>query len=114
LGLSRDFVPYLIFMFLAGVPMPFMNASTTTLLQEAVEPQMHGRIFGVHQLIISTVMPLGMLFFGPIADVVSIELLLVLTSIPMAIPAVWLLLKRQPVKIQPQGHADEYEMQPGD
>ncbi|HEX2979155.1 MAG TPA: MFS transporter, partial [Anaerolineaceae bacterium] len=114
LGLSRDFVPYLIFMFLAGVPMPFMNASTTTLLQEAVEPQMHGRIFGVHQLIISTVMPLGMLFFGPIADVVSIELLLVLTSIPMAIPAVWLFLKRQPVKIQPQGHADEYEMQPGD
>jgi DHA3 family macrolide efflux protein-like MFS transporter len=109
LGLAREFPLYLTFMFLSGIPMPFFNASTTTLLQEIVQPEMHGRVFGVQGLIMSTVMPIGMLVFGPLSDVVSVEFLLVLTSVLMAIPGLWIFFHRQPVPVR-----GEYEPQPGD
>src|SRR3990172_867167 len=60
LGLSNVFLLYLVFMFLAGIPMPMFNVPTTTLLQEMVDPDMQGRVFGVMQLIITTIMPAGM------------------------------------------------------
>jgi DHA3 family macrolide efflux protein-like MFS transporter len=114
LGLSRDFILYLIFMFLAGIPMPIWGASTTTLLQEMVEPDIQGRVFGVQSLIMSTVMPVGMLVFGPISDFISIEALLVLASVLMALPGIWIYFNRQLAETGPGEVSDEYEMQPGD
>lgn len=101
LGLSDIFVLYLIFMFLAGFPMPVWHAASTTLLQEIVEPEMHGRVFGIQQILSTAIMPLGMAIFGPIADVVSIELLLVVSSALMAIPGAWLFFNRQLEQAQP-------------
>lgn len=114
LGLSQNFVLYLAFMTLCGMPMPFFSASATTLLQEVVEPDMQGRVFGLQHLISHTVMPMGMLFFGPMADVISINALLVLSSALMAIPGIWIFMKRQPVKTQPAPAVPEYQLQPGD
>ncbi len=109
LGLSSSFIMYLVFMTLVGMPMPFFNASAVTLLQELAAPEMHGRVFGVQGLIINSVMPLGMLVFGPIADVVRIETLLVISGALMALPGLWLFFNRHAVPAAP-----EYEMQPGD
>jgi DHA3 family macrolide efflux protein-like MFS transporter len=95
LGFSRDFTLYLVIMFLAGIPMPMFNVPTTTLLQEMVEPDMQGRVFGVMQLIMTTVMPVGMLVFGPIADLISIEALLILSGLAMAGPGLWIFFNRQ-------------------
>lgn len=92
LGLARDFSLYLILMVLSGIPMPFLNASTTTLLQEIVPGDMQGRVFSLQQLIVSTVMPIGLAVFGPLADVVSVETLLVVASALMAVPGLWLYL----------------------
>jgi len=75
--------------------MPFWSASATTLLQELVEPEMQGRVFGVQQFIASSVMPVGMLVFGPVADVVTLELVFVISSALMAIPGVWLYFNGQ-------------------
>lgn len=103
LGLSaiaRDFIVYLVLMTLAGLPMPIWNAATTTLLQEIVEPDMQGRVFGVQGLIMNTVLPVGMLVFGPLADVVAVEILLVLTSGLMAVPGLWIFFHRQPAPAQ--------------
>jgi DHA3 family macrolide efflux protein-like MFS transporter len=94
LGLARSFALYLVFMFLSGIPMPFLNASTMTLLQEIVEPDMQGRVFGLQQLISMTVMPIGMLVFGPVADLITIEALLVIASPLMAAPGLWLMTGR--------------------
>ena len=96
-------------MTLVCMPMPFFNASAVTLLQELAAPEMHGRVFGVQGLIINSVMPLGMLVFGPIADVVRIETLLVISGALMALPGLWLFFNRHAVPAAP-----EYEMQPGD
>ncbi len=126
LGISQVFLIYLIFMFLIGVPMPFFNASTTTLLQEMVEPDFQGRVFGVQMLIASAILPLGMLVFGPLADILSIEFLLILSGGLMAIPGVWIFFNRQPVKLHsadvpaglpaglPAGVPADYELQIGD
>jgi len=114
LGLSKVFPLYLAVMFLSGIPMPMFNIPTTTLLQEMVDADMQGRVFGVMQLITTTVMPLGMLVFGPIADLVTIEVLLILTSVCMVIPGLWIFFSRRPIKI-PTGIASvDYEMQTGD
>jgi len=114
LGLSKDFVVYLIFMFLAGIPMPMLNVPTITLLQETVTQDMQGRVFGVQQLIFNTIMPLGMLVFGPIADFITIEVLLVLTSVLMAIPGLWIFFNRQPPRVQPSLASADFELQTGD
>jgi DHA3 family macrolide efflux protein-like MFS transporter len=98
LGLTNNFIVYLVFMFLAGIPMPMLNVPTITLLQEIVRADMQGRVFGVQQLIFNTIMPLGMLIFGPIADRISIETLLVLSSALMAVPGLWLFFKDSAVK----------------
>jgi DHA3 family macrolide efflux protein-like MFS transporter len=123
LGLSaytQEFVVYLFFMTLAGFPMPFWSASTTTLLQEMFEPNVQGRVFGVLGLIMNTVMPVGMLVFGPLADVFSVEALLILSSALMAAPGIWIFLYRQPAAPQPSPSSVDIEWhtsasdQPGD
>jgi DHA3 family macrolide efflux protein-like MFS transporter len=101
LGLAKDFVLYLTIMFLSGFPMSMFSVPTTTLLQETVPPDMQGRVFGVMQLIQTTLLPAGMLVFGPIADLITIELLLVLTGTTMVIPGLWIFFNRQFVRTQP-------------
>ena len=114
LGLSNVFALYLTLMFLAGIPMPFINVPTTTLLQELVEPDMQGRVFGVMQLIMTTMLPLGMLVFGPIADLITIEALLVLTGVLMVIPGIWICLNKQEKMAGSALRPSDYEMQAGD
>ena len=50
--------------------------------------------FGLQQLISMTVMPIGMLVFGPVADLITIEALLVIASPLMAAPGLWLMTGR--------------------
>jgi DHA3 family macrolide efflux protein-like MFS transporter len=64
------------------------------LLQEQVEPDYLGRVMGVMGMIGSAAMPLGMLLFGPLADLVRIEWLLVGTGLVMGAQAVAMALDR--------------------
>jgi MFS transporter, DHA3 family, macrolide efflux protein len=114
LGLSRSFPLYLVIMFLAGIPMPLFSVPTTTLLQQIARPDMQGRVFGVYQLITTTVLPVGMLVFGPVADVITVEALLVLSSTIILIPALWIFFNRQFSLAAQSLAASNYEYQPGD
>lgn len=80
LGLTAHFWLYLLFMGLVGVALSMYNTPSTVLLQEKVEPDYLGRIFGVMSMIQSSMMPVGMLLFGPIADLIRIEWLLIGTG----------------------------------
>lgn len=91
LGFIPNFIIYLIFMFLAGSVMPLFNTPSTVLLQERVEEDFLGRVFGVLGMISSSMMPLGMLVFGPIADIIEIEWLLIGTGALMFIQGFYLL-----------------------
>lgn len=81
LGIIPFFPIYLVFMGLAGIAMPLYNTPFTVLLQEKVETDYLGRVFGVLVMISSTMMPLGMLLFGPLADIIKIEWLFIGTGL---------------------------------
>jgi DHA3 family macrolide efflux protein-like MFS transporter len=94
LGLVPVFWIYLAVMGLTGISMPLFNTPATVLLQEKVEPAFMGRVFGVLGMVSSIMMPLGMLIFGPMADRVKIEWLLVGSGAVMALLGFLLLSNR--------------------
>ncbi len=92
IGVVPVFSLYLVFMAIMGLGMPAFNTPSTVLLQEKVEGEYLGRVFGVFGMIATSLMPLSMLFYGPIADVVSIEMLLIITG-PLMTAMGFLMLK---------------------
>ncbi|MDM5326385.1 MFS transporter [Neobacillus sp. CF12] len=90
LGVVPNFWIYIIFMGIVGVAMPIFNTPSTVLLQEKVEGDYLGRVFGVLGMISTSMMPLGMLIFGPIADIIDIEWLLIGTGLLMFIQGFFL------------------------
>ncbi len=77
LGIARNFYLYLFIMFVSGIFMPIASTVETVLIQETVEEEMLGRVFSIVQITITASMPLGMLLFGPLGDMVPIEWLLI-------------------------------------
>jgi MFS transporter, DHA3 family, macrolide efflux protein len=90
LGVAPIFSIYLIFMALFGVAMPIFNTPTTVLLQEKIEEDYLGRVFGVMGMISTSMMPIGMLIFGPIADFIKIEWLLIGTGVLIIILTIFM------------------------
>lgn len=91
LGIVPNFWIYIFIMGINGVTMPMFNTPSMVLLQEKVEGDFLGRVFGVMSMISSTMMPLGMLVFGPIADIIKIEWLLIGTGLLLFIQGFFLL-----------------------
>ncbi|GIO83302.1 hypothetical protein J25TS5_02340 [Paenibacillus faecis] len=90
LGVVPVFWSYLVFMAIFGIAMPMFNTPSTVLLQEKVDENFMGRVFGVLGMISTSMMPVGMLIFGPLADVVRIEWLLAGTGFLLMLLAVLL------------------------
>jgi DHA3 family macrolide efflux protein-like MFS transporter len=91
LGIIPNFWIYNAVMAVVGVALPMMNTPSTVLLQQKVEEEYLGWVFGVLNMISSSMMPLGMLVFGPMADYVRIEWMLIGTGILMIAETLFLL-----------------------
>lgn len=76
LGNASVFLVYLLFNTAIGVTSPCYNAPITVTIQEKVSPGMQGRIFSFMQIATSCALPLGMVAFGPLADVMPVQSLL--------------------------------------
>jgi DHA3 family macrolide efflux protein-like MFS transporter len=98
LGVVPNFWIYLAFMSLIGITMPIFNTPSTVMLQEKVEGDFLGRVFGVMGMISSSMMPLGMLLFGPAADYIDIEYLLIGTGLLLLIQSFFMLGSKVLVK----------------
>ena len=81
LGLIPEFWTYIGCMTLLGATVALFSTPSTTLLQESVPSDYLGRVYGVYGMLFTSMMPLGMLVFGPIGDLIPIEWLLVGTGI---------------------------------
>lgn len=81
LGVVSVFWLYLVIMGLTGFAVPLYNTPSTVLLQERVEEDYLGRVFGIFGMIAHSIMPLGMLLFGPLSEIVEIEWLLMGTGV---------------------------------
>lgn len=77
MGLSPNIWVFFGFMFLVGLAVPFFSTPSMTLLQETVEPERQGRVFGFVGIVMALAMPFGMAVLGPLADSIPIEWLLV-------------------------------------
>jgi len=87
LGVVQNFWVYLAIMAVIGITLPFYNTPATVLLQEKVAPDYLGRVFGLLSMVSSGVMPIAMLIFGPLADTLSIEWLLISSGLLLTILA---------------------------
>ena len=83
LGLPGSFWLFLVVMTGFGVGVAAFSTATMTLFQEQVEPQMQGRVFGVQGVVLALAMPLGMVAFGPLADAISVEWVLIAAGVAM-------------------------------
>jgi DHA3 family macrolide efflux protein-like MFS transporter len=81
LGIVDNFWIYLICMMMVGLFVNIFNAPMTTMLQTNTDSEYLGRVFSVLTMSTSLMMPLGMVLFGPLGDILKIEYLLISTSI---------------------------------
>ena len=80
MGFSTNLILFFSLFFFIGVIVPAFSTSAMTLLQETVEPERQGRVFGFVGIVMAVAMPIGMSVLGPLADVVSVESILIGTG----------------------------------
>ncbi len=79
-GLAPSLLVLFAVMLLVGIVVPFFSTPSMTLLQETVEPERQGRVFGFLGIVMAVAMPFGMLIFGPLADAVPVETIMIVTG----------------------------------
>jgi DHA3 family macrolide efflux protein-like MFS transporter len=94
LGLLGNFWVYLACMLFVGLIMPLFNAPSMAILQSRIDQNYMGRVLSVSVMAGSLSMPVGMLIFGPLADITSIDLLLVITGAGTALLALSFVIPR--------------------
>ncbi|MCK9171268.1 MAG: MFS transporter, partial [Treponema sp.] len=81
MGVTPSFIIYLVLMFILGIALTMIQTATTTLIQEHTAGDMQGRVFGFQNSMYSGFLSLGMAVFGPLADAVSMRILVTGTGV---------------------------------
>ena len=108
MGLPISYLAYLALFALGGLFSPAFNATAMVMLQERVDDEFRGRVFSVMNMIHGAALPLGMLVFGPLADIVSIQLLMLISGVLMLL-SVFATMTRRPLLEagEPKASAEE-------
>lgn len=83
MGLSDNLWIFYTFMFLFGLSVPLFSTPFMTLIQETVDPAKHGRVFSYFGIVMALATPIGMVVFGPLADVIRVQSLLIIAGFTM-------------------------------
>lgn len=81
LAATNIFPVYLSLMVVFGIILTVVQTASTTFLQENTREDMIGRVFGLFGSVYSLALPLGMIVFGPLADVISLKALMLVSGI---------------------------------
>ncbi len=93
---STDLFPvYLVLMVLYGVILTIVQTASTTFIQENAKEDMIGRVFGLYGSVYSLALPLGMIVFGPLADFISLKVLMVASGIVLAVLGFYTFMKKK-------------------
>ena len=98
LGLSRNFPAYSSFILVSGITAATGNTPAMTILQQKVDPEYMGRVFSIVTMISSVVMPLGTVVFGPLADRISLDWIMIATGIMIAVLGFYLFVDKMLVE----------------
>jgi DHA3 family macrolide efflux protein-like MFS transporter len=93
-GVISNFALYITLMVFIGAGMPVSSTPSTTLLQEKTDPAYMGRVFSLITMLSSLAMPLGLVVFGPLADVIGLNLLFILTGAAQLLVTLMFVLNR--------------------
>jgi MFS family permease len=93
----------------AGVCYAFVAVPAQTSLQEEIEPEVRGRVFGVLNMLVSLASFVPIIIVGPLADVVSAAAVIVIAAIIVGVSGVMSIVfahprvtgSAQPVNIEP-------------
>jgi DHA3 family macrolide efflux protein-like MFS transporter len=80
------------------------GTAETVLVQEKVPEKYLGRIFSLIQIIASIVMPLGMVLFGPLADVIKIEYIMIATGVLIGILGIYIFTNKKLMDLNDYEH----------
>ena len=69
------------------------QTATTTIIQEKAEGSMLGRVFGLMGAMYSGFLPVGMAIFGPLADILPLQWIMVGSGIALVLVTVYLQVK---------------------
>lgn len=109
LGISTNMWVFFSIGLLIGIAFAAQSTPAMTILQERVEPEMQGRVFGFVGIVMTVAMPLSMVIFGPLADKVAVESLLIVAGLALfaviaailAVPSARRSLARIDIAIEP-------------
>ena len=93
MGVSPYFILYLVMMFVYSIALTMIQTATTTILQEQTESSMQGRVFGLMGAMYSGFLPVGMAIFGPLADTLPLQWIMVGSGIALVFVTVYLQVK---------------------
>jgi DHA3 family macrolide efflux protein-like MFS transporter len=93
-GFTGVFWLFAALMFFIGMTIPAAQTAVFTLVQEKVEPSMTGRVFSLVNVMFTGFMPLGMAIFGPLADVVRIQTLVIICAVFIIVLGLSILLSK--------------------
>lgn len=87
LGVTYTFWVFAVLMFLICFFIPIVQSSITTMLQKHTPAEKQGRVFGLLGAMYSGFMPIGMALFGPLADVIKIQWMIIICGIMIIVLA---------------------------
>ena len=93
MGLSPYFILYLALMFVYSIALTIVQTATTTIIQEQTESSMQGRVFGLMGAMYSGFLPVGMAIFGPLADMLPLQWIMIGSGIALIFVTVYLQAK---------------------
>lgn len=87
MGLSKNFILYLSLMVFYGVALTMVQTAITTMLQEKTDAAMQGRVFGLLGTMYAGFLPVGMAIFGPLADILPLQWIIIGSGIVLIVIA---------------------------
>ena len=85
MGFSKNFIFYLGLMVCYGVALTMVQTAITTMLQEKTDTSMQGRVFGLLGTMYAGFLPIGMAMFGPLADILPLQWIMIGSGIALII-----------------------------
>lgn len=93
-GFTNMFWLFAALMFFLGITIPAAQTAVFTLVQEKTDPSMMGRVFSLVNVMFTGFMPLGMAIFGPLADFVRIQTMVIVCAVFILLLALSIFLSR--------------------
>lgn len=84
-GSQTGFVWFAVLNIVEGIATPFFTTLLMAMIQQSYPPKELGRVLGVLNSLLNLAGPIGLIFAGPLADVIGIERLFIIAGIGSAI-----------------------------